>query len=388
MTTFIHPQSGGTGSGRAGGRAPWRVALVGCGRIGSLLEEDPLRAKPCTHAGAFASHPAFTLVAGCDLNRERLLRFGRQWHIGAAHLYEDYRELFAREQVDVACIATWTGTHAAIVAAALDAGVRALFCEKPLEATVDRARAMVHAAATRQAVFAVDHDRRWCWPYRNARALIASGQLGAVRTVNGCVLTGPPLQDWHSDPVRAGAGPLLHDGTHLVDAVRFLLDDDYRSVRGQVERERGWQVEHTARAWFSTTRGATGLLEAGGRRGFFHFEIDIQLQHGRITLGNGFQRAWATRPSRLYSGFRDLVEIPFPDTDKRPRYSIALDELDAVLTGGTAVLSSTGDDALRVMEFIDGVYRSAAAGGDAVDLPLPVPARGEQRQARSVRAEA
>ncbi|HNW92504.1 MAG TPA: Gfo/Idh/MocA family oxidoreductase [bacterium] len=347
--------------------APWRVALIGCGRIGTLLEDDPLRAKPCTHAGAFSSHPAFRLVAGCDINRERILKFGQRWGLQPAQCYEDYHELLERERPDIVAVATWTGTHGDIVDAACDAGVRAIFCEKPLEATVQRSREMVRRCLDRNVLFVVDHDRRWCWPYRNARALIRSGRLGAVRTVNGCVLTGPPLSDWHSDPIRAGAGPLLHDGTHLVDAVRFLIDDDYAEVRGAVEREPGWQVEHTARAWFTTRNGVHGFLEAGGRRGYFHFEIDVQLQHGRIAIGNGFSRAYAARDSRLYSGFRDLVEIPFPDEDRRPRYTIALDEVNAALHGHGTV-SSTGYDALRVMELIDGVYRSAANGGATVTL--------------------
>lgn len=350
------------------GSGPWRVALIGCGRIGWMLEEDPLRAKPCTHAGAFGAHPAFQLVAGCDINAERLTRFGQRWGLTPEHLYADYRELLARERPDIVCVATWTGTHGEIIEAAADAGVRAVFGEKPLEATVERARQVVRHCRARNTLLVIDHSRRWSWPYRNARALIQSGKLGAVRTVTGNVLTGPPLADWHSDPVRAGAGPLLHDGTHLVDTVRFLLSDEYATVRGAVEREEGWQVEHTARLWFETRAGAQGFFEAGGRRGFFHFEIDVQLQFGRIQIGNGFRRVYATRESRLYSGFRDLVEFPFPDADCRPVYTIALDEVDAALRTGTPV-SSNGEDALRVMELIDGAYRSGAAGGTLIALP-------------------
>ena len=50
----------------------FKTGIIGCGRIGSLLEEDPLRGKPCTHAGGFSALPAIRLSAGCDINPERL----------------------------------------------------------------------------------------------------------------------------------------------------------------------------------------------------------------------------------------------------------------------------------------------------------------------------
>lgn len=345
----------------------YRVALIGCGRIGSLLEDDPLRGRPCTHAGAFHSHDGFRLIAGCDLNAERLARFGERWGVKPEHLYGDYQELLAREQPDVVSVATWTGTHGALVEAAAQAGVRAIFCEKPLEATVAKAERMVALCRERGVHLLVNHDRRWAWQYRNARALLASGELGEVRIVNGCVLTGPPLADWHSDPTRVGAGPLLHDGTHLVDAIRFLVGDEYRAVGGNTYAEPGWNVEHTAAAWFRMGAGVEGFLEAGGRRGYFHFEIDVQTSRGRLQIGNGFQRVYRARDSRLYSGFRDLVEAPFPDHDRQPRYSRAMTELAAALRGAPE-LSSTGDDGLAVMRAIDGIYRSARRGGALVEL--------------------
>ena len=71
--------------------AKYRVGIIGCGRIASILEDDPLRLKPCTHAGAFHLHPKTEIVSACDINKERLTSFGKRW--GIKRLYKDFNEM-------------------------------------------------------------------------------------------------------------------------------------------------------------------------------------------------------------------------------------------------------------------------------------------------------
>ncbi len=52
------------------------IALIGCGRIGFMLESDPLRYKPCTHFGG-ASSAGLRITHACDLNHGRLESFVR-----------------------------------------------------------------------------------------------------------------------------------------------------------------------------------------------------------------------------------------------------------------------------------------------------------------------
>jgi len=46
----------------------YKIGLAGCGRIGTLLEKDKLREKPCTHAGGFNALSNTKIVAGCDID--------------------------------------------------------------------------------------------------------------------------------------------------------------------------------------------------------------------------------------------------------------------------------------------------------------------------------
>ena len=117
------------------------VGIIGCGRIGSLLEDDPLRGKPCTHAGGFASVSSVKLVAGCDIDPSRLKQFGERW--GVDRLYVDHREMLKRENLDIVCIAAWTPLHGRLALDTARSGVKGIFCEKPLTVDVAEGRKLV-----------------------------------------------------------------------------------------------------------------------------------------------------------------------------------------------------------------------------------------------------
>ncbi|MBI4827269.1 MAG: Gfo/Idh/MocA family oxidoreductase [Nitrospinae bacterium] len=142
----------------------YRVGIIGLGRIASLLEDDPLRGKPATLAGAFAAHPKARIVAGCDINTERRGLFARRW--GVKKLYADFHDMLARERLDIVAVASWTETHAEAVIAAARAGARGIYCEKPIAINLAQARRMIAACRRSGAAMVVGHERRWARPYR------------------------------------------------------------------------------------------------------------------------------------------------------------------------------------------------------------------------------
>ena len=108
-----------------------KVAVIGCGRIGALLEDDPLRYHPCTHLGAWMATSDVEVVGACDLKEDRLLYCRERF--GVKKLYTDYRQMLAVERPDIVSIASDTETHAEILAACVEAGVKGVFLEKPVE---------------------------------------------------------------------------------------------------------------------------------------------------------------------------------------------------------------------------------------------------------------
>ena len=72
----------------------YRAAIVGCGRMG------------IEHGRAYAARPDVTLVAAADPNPENLATFGDRFGIPIASRYANYRELLAREPLDLLGIVT------------------------------------------------------------------------------------------------------------------------------------------------------------------------------------------------------------------------------------------------------------------------------------------
>lgn len=119
----------------------FKTGIIGCGRIGTLLEEDPLRGKPCTHTGGFSALKNVQMVAGCDINETRLKKFGQKWKVN--NLYTNYHTMLSENELDILCIATWTNQHASMALDSVRAGVKGIFCEKPIDVDLNLARKLV-----------------------------------------------------------------------------------------------------------------------------------------------------------------------------------------------------------------------------------------------------
>ena len=109
-----------------------RAAVIGGGLGGS-------------HGYAYARAQEYELVAVCDINPEVFDRFYGRAEIarGGIGEYADYREMFAKENLDVVSVATPDHLHVDPVCDASDAGIRGILCEKPLATTLADADCIV-----------------------------------------------------------------------------------------------------------------------------------------------------------------------------------------------------------------------------------------------------
>ena len=144
--------------------------------------KDPLRGKPCTHAGALAATGQVRLVAAADPDPERLAQFGRDWDVD--RLYRSHRELLEKERVDLLAVASPTDTHCEIVLDAAESGkVRGIYCEKPIALTLAEADRMISACEKAGVALVIGHERRFGAHFVKAREFIREGGLGEIRTV-------------------------------------------------------------------------------------------------------------------------------------------------------------------------------------------------------------
>ncbi len=280
-----------------------RHAVVGLGRIGSLLEEDVLREKPCTHAGAVSATAGSCLVAGCDIIEERRARFAERW--GCEAVYRDYRQMLAEQPTDVLHIATDPETHYPIVKAAADAGVRVAVCEKPLAHTWRASRAIVRLDRERRITVLVNHERRYSNDYLEARAAVAERRYGEPLAVQARLYFGRTRGLWSM---------LWHDGTHLLDVAGFVLGAPLERAHRLQGNLRGGGTS----AWVAArAAGVPVVLEIGGGRDHLLFELIVSCERGEIHVGNGFYREYESVESPYYEGYRSLQPVrenPFQKT--------------------------------------------------------------------------
>ena len=108
-----------------------------------------------------------------------------------------------------------------------------VICDKPLTATLPEAKKLAKAAEASGVVFALTHNYTGYPMIRQAKAMIAAGDLGDLRLVNVEYVaglagrtgreTGQKQADWRTDPARSGAGGSTGDiGTHAFNLANFV----------------------------------------------------------------------------------------------------------------------------------------------------------------------
>ena len=315
----------------------------------------------------------------------------------------DWREVIAREDVDIVDICTPGFLHAEIAIAALEAGKHVL-CEKPLANDTDEAVRMVEAARAareRGQVAALGHTYRRVPALAHARDLVAAGRLGEIRQVRASY-----LQDWLVDAEAgmswrlrketAGSGALGDIGSHAVDQIQFVTGQSVAAVRGRLatmvpERpgadgpepvtvdDAAWaslELSGGAIASLEASRMATGRknelsLEVYGTDGALRFDLERLdelwvLDATRPVTEQGFTRIVVTEPEHPY------LEGWWPQGHvlgwENAFTNQARDLLLAVTDRDPAAYSPDFEDGLALQRILEAIIDSDAAGGSTVRL--------------------
>jgi predicted dehydrogenase len=276
-----------------------KAVVIGRGRIASLLEDDTLREKPCTHAGAIAANGDCILAAGCDIDEERRRLFSERW---GCLVYSNAAVMLAEIKPDIVHVATHPDSHYFYCYLAAEMGVSTVVCEKPLADTLAEARKIAALHSMGAVKIITNHERRYSADYIRAKEILAEGILGPLLSVSARLYMGK---------TRRLLDVLWHDGTHLADAAVFLSG-------ARLRHQRSWGAKLTARegtAWLEgllekklgtgTTR-IPFIMELGAGRDHLVFELEFSCAQGRLRIGNGIFEVWESVPSPYAEKVRSL----------------------------------------------------------------------------------
>jgi predicted dehydrogenase len=389
-----------------------RIAMIGHGFMGSA---HSVGWRQAPRMFPLASPIEMSVVVG--RNTDAVARSAATW--GWADAATDWREVVARDDIDVVDIVTPGDSHAEIAIAALAAGKHVL-CEKPLANSAAEAEAMADAAARaaeRGIRSMVGFTYRRVPAVTHLRDLIAQGAIGTVQQVRAAY-----RQDWLVDPEgpltwrltkeTAGSGALGDIGAHIIDMTQFVTGQTVDAVSGTVETivarrpllaERSGLLGSTtgeygdvtvddaaiftgrlsggALASFEATRFATGRknalsIEVSGDRGALRFDLENlnSLQFYDRTAPEdrqGFTQILVTEAAHPYvaawwpAGHMLGYEHGFVHQAK--------DFVDAIAAGTDPRPSFA--EGLSVQRVLDAVERSAAADSAWTRIASTAPAR-------------
>ncbi len=194
-----------------------RIGAVGLGRAFTLM------------LPTFRADPRVRLVAGTDPRPEAGAALAAEF---GARIHADVESLCADANVDMVYIATPHQYHSLHVRIAAAHGKHVLV-EKPMAISLDECGAMIEATAAAGVHLIVGHSHSFDLPYLRARAIIESGQLGAVRMINAQYYTDflyRPRRPEELDTAQGG-GVIFSQGAHQIDVVRLLAGGKAQTVR-------------------------------------------------------------------------------------------------------------------------------------------------------------
>lgn len=249
--------------------APIRLGMVGGGKdafIGAV------------HRIAARIDGDFQLVAGAlSSTPEKARDSGLALGLDPDRCYGSYEEMADAEAarpdgIRAVAIVTPNHMHAGPAIAFLKRGIHVI-CDKPLTATMEQAEELAAAVRAAKALFILTHNYTAYPMIRQARDMVARGDLGAIRVVQveypqdwlteASETAGDNKQaEWRTDPARSGAGGSIGDiGTHAHNLACFVSGQQVQALAADLQSfVPGRQVDDNAHIMLRFDGGARGAL--------------------------------------------------------------------------------------------------------------------------------
>lgn len=375
--------------------APIRLGMVGGGSDAFIGGVHRIASRIDDHyrlvAGALSSTP------------ERAQKSGRELGLAEDRIYDDFNKMAeaesAREDgIEAVAIVTPNHVHYAAAKAFLERGIHVI-CDKPLTSTLQDAEKLVEVAEKSNALFVLTHNYTGYPMIRQAREMIANGDLGALR-----VIQVEYAQDWLSeeqdfkqaewrtDPARSGAGGSTGDiGTHAFNLAAFVTGLELESLSADIQAfVEGRQVDDNAHVMLRYKSGARGMLWCSqvapgnenclrlrvyGEKGGLEWAQEdpnylwytpLGESKRLITRNGAGAGAAAARVSRIPPGHPEGYLEGFANI-----YSEAAKAITAKRSEGEVdadVIYPTVQDGLLGVKFIDACVRSSAGNAQWVEI--------------------
>lgn len=351
---------------------PIRIGLVGTGSISNM------------HMAGYKALEAqgkVELVAACDINYERAKAWAEKY--GFKEVYSDHTEMLKKSDIDAISVCTWNNGHARITIDALRAGKHVL-CEKPPAMTVEEALEMQKAEQESGKLLMIGFVRRFGDNAQLVKEFSDKGFFGQVNFSKICVTRrcGCPL-GWFANSKLSGGGPLLDNGVHLIDLVRYLTGRPkavscyamtYNNM-GSRTNIKGVERYHSVDpSDFNDVEDlAVGMVKFdNGMSMSLEFSYSEELEEGKIGVeiygskGGAIVEPHLTLMTEMNDYLVNIVpQIDHPTFDFDKCFKEEIEHFVDSVNGETECRNRI-DDGVELMRIITGMYESARVGHEVV----------------------
>ena len=325
------------------------IAVLGCGRIGRI------------HAGNLARHSRAKLVSVFDVAGDAARQTATELGVQRAQSLD---EVWSDREVTAVVIATPTDTHVPLITAAVKAG-KAIFCEKPIDVDLERARACGRDIAPHRPRLMMGFNRRFDPSFRALGERLHRGEIGRLELAvitsrdpappplayiksSGGLLRDMTIHDF--DMARHLAGEISQIqafGANLVDPrIARLGDIDTCTVSMRAKSGALLQINNSRRCVYGYDQrievfGASGMLQAANRRATSVEHSGEKYTGARDPALNFFLERYAEAYRAELDAFVSAVEQGRPMS---PDFSDGLEALR---------LAVCAEESLRTQLFVD-----------------------------------
>lgn len=318
------------------------VALLGAGRIGKV------------HAKAIGAAPGAQLVAVADAYPDAAEA------LASAHgaRVSSIDEIAAADDVDAVIICTPTDTHADLIEQFARAG-KAVFCEKPVDLSLDRVRTCLKTVEDLGATLMLGFNRRFDPHFKAVREAIDAGRIGDVEMVQITSRDpGAPPPSY----IKVSGGIFRDMTIHDFDMARFLLGEEittvYATASVLVDPEIGKLGDYDSASVVLTTASGKQCTISNSRRATYGYDQRIEVHGSKGVVSAENQRAVsievATEEGYVRPPLHDFFMTRYTEA-----YAAEITAFVEAIESGTAP-SPSGEDGMKALALAEAALKSVA----------------------------
>jgi predicted dehydrogenase len=328
----------------AGSKKKLGFALCGLGSL-STNQIAPALQKTgnCRLAGIITGTPA------------KAVKWKAQYNIPEKNIYnyETMHRIADNPDIDVVYVVTPNGLHLDNALVAAKAG-KHVFCEKPMEISVERCQQMIDALKAANRVLGIGYRCRFEPNNLECARIARDKEFGAVKVIDSHFGFNIPPGVWRLNRALAGGGPLMDVGIYALQATRYLSGEEPIWVSGVTTKGDPARFAEVEESVLWQTRFPSGAVS--------HCSSSYN------AVGVGYFRVLAERgwfgldPAFNYTGIHgmrsDGKAIDLPPTD---HFAVEMDDFARCILEKTAT-RVPGEEGLRDVKIMMAIYESARTG--------------------------